>query len=699
MCVVASGFVVVTGNVGTMTKLKTMRPEKNFVLSSNFGPEPVSSAIPPPPTLPPSQLSLVLTELARSNRLSLAILGVIGLIATVSATSVPLFFSRVLAALTAKPFSYSALLKPLSMMLLCHTIEPLMTIQYVQRSTSLVDKLISTIRTHTYGSVLRRNVASLEAQGTSRSDVTQLVTAEMDRMKVTVMQNISRDRGVRAMLELIMGLGILYSLCLPLAVMFSTVIPLTAYISSRFANKMFEATRNEQASLLALTARASETISNLKEVYAFSNAPLELTRYKKTQESTTEAARKAGIAKARFEASNRAGIYANIITMFALGGLMVQRGSILPTTLVSFIGYCWSLNFATQGLLFSYGDFRVFSASFKRVSDFLGSAASDPASLEASATAAAAGSSSSVQQPAATEGSIVNANEIGIGSSHVSSAAPAHSLLPPMKIDFKAASFSYPTRPDVAVISNVDLSLAPGSVTALVGPSGSGKSTLANLLCRLYEAKPGSVFIDDRDITAIPVSDYLARVSIVRQQPTLFTDSVYNNIAYGAVGYRAVSREEVIEAAKAANAHDFISKLPEGYGTVLGSGAGMVSLSGGQKQRVCIARALLKNAPLLILDESTSALDSASEQLVQESLQRLMKGRTTVVVAHRLSTVINADLICVVREGKVVEQGRHGALMTKRGDYWNLMQTQAGAYQEPPLPPPVLQSALDQDNL
>ena len=696
MCVVAIASGFVSGSVGAsaMTKLKSLNTERKvegFVLSSNFGPEPVSSAIPPPPALPPSQLSLVLTELARSNRPSLAVLGVIGLVATVSATSVPLFFSQVLAALTAKPFSYSALLKPLSMMLLCHTIEPLMTIQYVQRSTSLVDKLISTIRTHTYGSVLRRNVASLEAQGTSRSDVTQLVTAEMDRMKVTVMQNISRDRGVRAMLELIMGLGILYSLCLPLAVMFSTVIPFTAYISSRFANRMFEATRNEQASLLALTARASETISNLKEVYAFSNAPLELTRYKKTQELTTEAARKAGIAKARFEASNRAGIYANIITMFALGGLMVQRGSILPTTLVSFIGYCWSLNFATQGLLFSYGDFRVFSASFKRVSDFLGSAASDPASLEASVTVAAAA--------ATTQGAVSIANDIGVGNSHASGAAPPHSLLPPMKIDFKAASFSYPTRPDVAVISNVDLCLAPGSVTALVGPSGSGKSTLANLLCRLYEAKPGSVFIDDRDITAIPVSDYLARVSIVRQQPTLFTDSVYNNIAYGAVGYRPVSREEVIEAAKAANAHDFISKLPEGYDTVLGSGAGMVSLSGGQKQRVCIARALLKNAPLLILDESTSALDSASEQLVQESLQRLMKGRTTVVVAHRLSTVINADLICVVREGKVVEQGTHGALMTRRGDYWNLMQTQAGAYQEPPLPPPVLQSALDQDNL
>lgn len=151
-------------------------------------------------------------------------------------------------------------------------------------------------------------------------------------------------------------------------------------------------------------------------------------------------------------------------------------------------------------------------------------------------------------------------------------------------------------------------------------------------------------------------------------------------------------------AAKAANAHEFITKLPEGYNTVLGSGQGQVSLSGGQQQRVCIARAVLKNAQLLILDESTSALDSASEALVQESLQRLMKGRTTVVIAHRLSTVINADNICVVKDGRVVEQGGHSALMAKRGVYSQLMNTQMSSY-TPPLPPPVLQSALDQDNI
>jgi ABC-type multidrug transport system fused ATPase/permease subunit len=657
-------YVAIRGGDGVSARART-------ALQSNFAGEVALPAT--PVSAPQSQLTALLEEFASKNRRSVAQLVLIGIVATVSATTVPLFFSRVLAALTAPKFSYPDLLRPLSMMLLCHTIEPLTTIFYVRRSSELVDRLISALRTSTYKSVLERNVATLEAQGTTRSDVTQLVTAEMDRMKVTLMQNISRDRGVRALMELLMGLTILYRLCLPLALLFSTFIPVTAYISSRFANKMFEATRREQASLLVLSARATETIQNLKEVYAFSNAPLELRRYGDIQSGTSAAALATGRAKARFEASNRAGIYANIIAMFSIGGLMVQRGIIIPTVLVSFIGYCWSLNFATQGLLFSYGDFKVLSASFKRISDFLGSAAQDPAT-------------------AATPAPVLPS------FSAAGAAAPCSKQ--PMKVDFKGASFSYPTRPDVAVIADVNLSLKPGSVTALVGPSGSGKSTLANLLCRLYEAKPGSVFIDDKDMSSIPVQRYLERVSIVRQQPTLFTDTVYNNIAYGAVAYRPVGLEEVVSAAKAANAHDFISALPEGYNTVLGSGKGMVSLSGGQQQRVCIARALLKDAPLLILDESTSALDSESEAAVQESLLRLMKGRTTVVVAHRLSTIRNADNICVVREGRVVEQGTHGVLMSRaNGFYKALMSTQIAGFENVVSTPPVLQSNLDGDSL
>jgi ABC-type multidrug transport system fused ATPase/permease subunit len=213
-----------------------------------------------------------------------------------------------------------------------------------------------------------------------------------------------------------------------------------------------------------------------------------------------------------------------------------------------------------------------------------------------------------------------------------------------------------------------------------VGPSGSGKSTIAALLNRFYRPSSGDILVNGYHGWAIPRSEYLKHVSVVRQTPHLFTDTVLNNIAYGAVAYRQVTREEVIEAAMMANAHEFIMKLPEGYDTMLGDGAGAVQLSGGQKQRLAIARALLKNASLLVLDEATSALDSESEALVQDALEKLIKGRTVVVIAHRLSTVIHADQIAVVKDGRIAEIGTHQKLMKSKGLYSSLMNTQIGAF-------------------
>eukprot|EP00596_Hydrurales_sp_CCMP1899_P004513 CAMPEP_0119038552 /NCGR_PEP_ID=MMETSP1177-20130426/7533_1 /TAXON_ID=2985 /ORGANISM="Ochromonas sp, Strain CCMP1899" /LENGTH=256 /DNA_ID=CAMNT_0007001285 /DNA_START=1341 /DNA_END=2111 /DNA_ORIENTATION=+ len=249
-----------------------------------------------------------------------------------------------------------------------------------------------------------------------------------------------------------------------------------------------------------------------------------------------------------------------------------------------------------------------------------------------------------------------------------------------MDIKLEDVSFAYSNRPDVTVLHNVCLDIPHGKVTALVGPSGAGKSTIASLLNRFYEPTAGEFLINGIHSKDIDRDDYLRYVSVVRQSPSLFTDTIANNIGYGAVAYKTVSREEIIESAKAANAHDFIQSLPEGYDTVLGDGTGYVQLSGGQKQRVAIARALLKNAPLLVLDEATSALDSESESLVQDALDKLIKGRTTVVIAHRLSTVIGADQIVVVKDGTIAETGQHEELMTRKGFYFNLMNTQMSAY-------------------
>jgi ATP-binding cassette, subfamily B, bacterial MsbA len=236
--------------------------------------------------------------------------------------------------------------------------------------------------------------------------------------------------------------------------------------------------------------------------------------------------------------------------------------------------------------------------------------------------------------------------------------------------------FAYGQEP---VIDHLDLEVPCGSTVALVGPSGGGKSTIIDLFCRFYEPQAGSITLDGIDLRQLALADLRALISVVDQNTFLFNDTVASNIAYG---HADASPEAIEAAARAANAHGFISELPQGYDTLIGENGTM--LSGGQRQRVAIARALIKNAPILFLDEATSALDSASEQVVQEALDRLMQNRTTLVVAHRLSTVVNADQICVIEAGRLVESGRHSALLARGGRYASLFSTQFASAQPAP---------------
>lgn len=224
---------------------------------------------------------------------------------------------------------------------------------------------------------------------------------------------------------------------------------------------------------------------------------------------------------------------------------------------------------------------------------------------------------------------------------------------------------------DDQVIDDLSLELPCSSTVALVGSSGGGKSTIIDLFCRFYDPSSGVISIDGIDIRQLSLKVLRSLVSVVDQNTFLFNDTVANNIAYGLT---SASLCQIEAAARAANAHDFIVQLPEGYATFIGENGTM--LSGGQRQRIAIARALIKNAPLLFLDEATSALDSASEQVVQEALDRLMADRTTLVVAHRLSTVVNADCICVIAGGRVVESGNHAALLARGGTYADLFSKQ-----------------------
>ncbi|MEE2752091.1 MAG: ATP-binding cassette domain-containing protein, partial [Myxococcota bacterium] len=238
-------------------------------------------------------------------------------------------------------------------------------------------------------------------------------------------------------------------------------------------------------------------------------------------------------------------------------------------------------------------------------------------------------------------------------------------------IRFEHLDFAYPSRPDLPVLQDLDLELRPGEVVALVGHSGSGKSTVAALLSRLYDPQAGHIQMDSHPYETLDVNWVREQVGVVSQEPILFATSIRNNILYGQPN---ASLEEVMAAAKASNAHDFIQGFPEGYDTRVGERG--VRLSGGQKQRVAIARALLKDPRVLVLDEATSALDAESEHLVQEALDRLMEGRTTLIIAHRLSTVRDADRVCVLDAGRIVQEGNHQSLVEQGGLYRRLVEHQ-----------------------
>ncbi|KIZ01894.1 hypothetical protein MNEG_6063 [Monoraphidium neglectum] len=314
--------------------------------------------------------------------------------------------------------------------------------------------------------------------------------------------------------------------------------------------------------------------------------------------------------------------------------------------------------YATQGAVNTLSDLRRASGAFDRVRSLVQTSDPDPSmygALPPGAWWEVANGAQPVVEPYADKA----------GDAAVVAAKGGD-------LELRNVWFSYPLRADLPVLSDVNLTLRRGTVTALVGRSGAGKSTVAALLSRFYSPQRGAILLGEAEAGSFTRGEWARAIAMVSQEPVLFSGTIADNISYGRFG--RCSLEEIQAAAEAANAHEFIKRLPDGYKTVVGERGTL--LSGGQRQRIAIARALLKDSPVIILDEATSALDAVSEKLVQEAIQRLVAGRTVLVIAHRLSTVQAADQIVVMANGQIAERGTHEELLAASGPYSELMSSQ-----------------------
>lgn len=492
----------------------------------------------------------------------------------------------------------------------------------------VAEKTLADLRQSAFNHLIRLPMKYFQSKrvGELTSRISADITLLQDALTTTLAEFL------RQIIIIIGGISLLLVTSFKLTLFMLSVVPVIMILTVLFGKYIRKLSKQAQGQVADSNTIVEETLQGIQSVKAFTNEFFEMGRYRKKTLEIAQTGIKNGKIRGAFSSFTILGLFGAMTAVIWRGAALLAEGELATGELFSFVIYSMFIGGTIGGMADVFG----------RVQKFIG----------------------------ATEDLLEIFNEPVEPVEEFQALPPQFTLHG--SIRFQEVSFHYPSRPEMEVLSNINIKISPDTLIALVGPSGAGKSTFVSLLLRLYEPSSGAIFFDETDHRTIPLSALRSQMAIVPQDIFLFGGSIRENIAYGRVD---ASEEMIKEAALQANAWDFISQFPKGLDTLVGERG--TQLSGGQRQRIAIARAVLKNPKILILDEATSSLDSESERLVQDALEKLMRGRTSIVIAHRLATIRRADHILVLNNGKIVEQGTHEDLLKLQdGLYRNLSDLQ-----------------------
>ncbi len=511
------------------------------------------------------------------------------------------------------------------------------------------ERVVADIRRAVYDHIITLSPAFYEV--TRTGEVLSRLTTDTTLLQVVV--GTSASIALRNLLMLLGGTVLLVVTSPKLTGLVCLVVPLVLVPILVFGRKVRGLSRSSQDRIADLSAYADESLTSIRTVQAFGHEPIDRQRFKQHTDAAFETAARRISARATLTALVIALVFGAVSTVLWIGGHDVLSGRISAGELSAFVFYAVVVAGSMGALSEVIGDLQRAAGAMERLMELL---ATEPEIKAPSRPAAL---------PSPARGGVL----------------------------FENVVFTYPSRPEQAALRDFSLAVMPGERVALVGPSGAGKSTVFQLLLRYYDPAEGRILFDGVDLQHAAPDDIRRRIGLVPQEPVIFSGDAWENIRYGRPD---ASDDEVRAAAKAAEALDFLERLPSGFDTFLGERG--VRLSGGQRQRLAIARAILRNPSLLLLDEATSALDAESERAVQGALDGLMADRTTIVIAHRLSTVLKADRIVVIDQGSIVESGTHRELIEANGLYARLAVLQfedaQGLAAAPPLATAYSESAV-----